>query len=288
VTAAREGRVAYFAMLADGEHPLELRCRVSDRVWRKAFADTPEQADELAHRAAAAGHDVYVGVAPRLDRVGDDQRRYAPMRVLYNDLDSARAVRARQLFEPQPTALIESGGVDGEVSKEHAYWALTAPLAPEDVPRHVMRLAHHLSADVGVHDAARVLRVPGSRHHRTGRVAHLVQFTGEVYDLQEITGDLPDAPAYTAPDQPRRGKSNDELVALFRGHYSHTDGGRHGTYRTVCGVLLRRCDRLPPDVLLELACCWAERHIADCKDRAELERNFDNLLARERARRGLT
>lgn len=277
----RAERVAFFAMLADGEHPLELRIRRSDRDWRKRWADSAEQADEIAHdETRHTGRDVYVGVAPRRG-----QRRYAPMRALYVDCDSARAVRALELFEPSPTAIVRSGGVDGDTPKKHAYWALAQPLAAEDVPRHVLRLATHLSADANAHDAARVLRVPGSRHHRTGRVARLEDLTDEVHDLAEVTGDLPDAPQWRPANGTRPTRSKSELVALFRGRYTHDDGGRHDPYRSVVGVLLRRCDALPPDVLLELAVSWAQAHTAPCKDRAELERNFDNLLERERARR---
>jgi hypothetical protein len=50
-------------------------------------------------------------------------------------------------------------------------------------------------------------------------------------------------------------------------------------------VLLKRCDQLPPDVLHELALSWAHDHLKPCRPDAELTRNFDNLLARERARR---
>jgi hypothetical protein len=56
-------------------------------------------------------------------------------------------------------------------------------------------------------------------------------------------------------------------------------------FRSVSGVLLARCaGLLPDDVLRELAVGWAEAHFHPCKPRAELRRNFDNLLARERAK----
>jgi hypothetical protein len=113
----------------------------------------------------------------------------------------------------------------------------------------------------------------------------LESFTGEAHDLEALTGDLPGAPQYKPPGEQRPTKTTSELVALFGRRYSHEDGGRHDPFRSVVGVLLRRCGALPPDVLLELAVAWAQTHTAPCKDRAELERNFDNLLERERARR---
>ena len=285
LAAARQERVAYFGMLADGEHPLELRRRVSDGTWHKDFVGNPRAADEVAHRRVLAGHDVYVGMAPRVSRHGDDQRRYAPTRVLWVDLDTARSVRKLDFFEPTPTAVVLSGGIDGDTRKRYAIWVLAEPLAAEEVKRHLLRVAHHLEADMASTDPARILRVPGSRSHKTGRVATLVSFTGEAHDLAGLTGDLPDAPSWAPPGK-RPGKTTSELVALFVGR--HPEGERHEAFRSVVGVLLRRGDRLPPDVLLELAVAWAQTHLVPCRDRAELERNFDNLLARERARRGWT
>jgi hypothetical protein len=260
--------VAFFAALWDGQHPLELRCRRRDGAWLKHWASTPEHADQVAHACAAAGPDVYVGVAPRLGRRGDQQRQYAPSCVLWADCDSARAVRKLELFEPAPTATVLSGGFDGQTPKRHAYWRLAAPLPAAEVRRHALRLAHHLEADPASTDAARVLRVPGSRHHTTGRVAALERFTGETHGLAELTGDLPDAPGWRPTGAPRAAKSTSELVALFRGRYTHDGDGRHGPYRSVVGVLLRFCDRLPPDVLLELAVAWAQAHTIACKERA--------------------
>jgi hypothetical protein len=149
-------------------------------------------------------------------------------------------------------------------------------------------VAHYLHAEIGAHDAARILRVPGSHHHTTGRVARLEYLSGERHDLDDIIGGLPDLPSYRPPGAHRPTKSTDELVALFENDYAHEDGGRHDPYRSVVGVLLSRCDAMPPDVLLELGVSWAQTHTSPCKDRRELERNFDNLFARELARRGLS
>lgn len=184
-------------MLCDGEHPIELRYRLSESEWRKRWADTPAEADELAARLTRRA-DVYVGVLPRLGRDGEDQCRYAPARVLWADCDSDRSARKLALFEPTATAVIHSGGMDGETPRRYGWWALSEPLPADDVRRHTLRIAHHLEADVASCEPARVLRVPGSRSHKTGRIATLETFTGEVHELVEITGDLDDAPTYVA------------------------------------------------------------------------------------------
>lgn len=192
----REGRRALLSLLADGEHLIELRGFCDG--WpgpRKRWARSAADADAIAASLTPQDVDVHVGMAPRLGREGDDERRYAPLRVLWADCDSERAVVKLAMFEPTPTAVVLSGGVDGATSKRHAWWALTEPLPPEQAPAHLRRLAHHLDADLASCDAARVLRLPGSRSHKTRRVAQLDAFTGETYSLDEITGELPDAPA---------------------------------------------------------------------------------------------
>lgn len=284
----REGRQALLEMLSDGRHPLELRSRTRTGAWIKDWADTPQEADEHAHRRTTAGHDVYVGLLPRLGRDGEDQRRYAPGRSLWADCDTARSSRKGLLFEPEPTAIVRSGGIDGGEPKRHLYWLVQESIAPGDVKRHALRIQHHLEGDRVSTDPARILRVPGSVNHKTGKVAVVERFTGEIHTLDTITGGLPDSPHYARPDVPTKAKSTNDLLALFAGVY-HEGGedGRHEHFRSIVGVLLSRCPRLPPDVLFELACCWAEKHTVPCRPRAELERNFDNLLARELKRRGL-
>jgi hypothetical protein len=288
VTAAdlRRERVAFFAMLVDSEHPHELRHRDRGDRWSKDFARDPERLDSIAHRRVSQGRETFVGVIPRASAKYEHQCEYRPARALWADCDTARAVAKLAMFEPDPTAIVHSGGLDGDVPRAHAYWRLDAPLPAEDVRRHTLRLAHHLEADVKSTDAAHVLRIPGSLSFSSGRVARLRRFTGETHELANLTGGLADAPTW-ADTGSTRAKSTNELVELFVGQY--TDGeGRHDHFRSIVGVLLRRCgDRLPPDVLLELAVAWAQAHTRPCKPRRELERNFDNLLARERKRRGL-
>lgn len=281
----RAERIAYLTMLSDGEHPIELRRRATTGAWFKDFCSTPGQADEVAHARITQGYDVYVGMAPRVDN-REHQREYAPCQALWADLDTERSVRMLDGFEPEPSAVVLSGGIDGAIPKRHATWGLAAPLAASEVKRHLKRLAHHLDADPNCTDVAHVLRLPGSRSYKTGRVARLDSFTGEAHTLEEITGDLADAPDWRADGQPRAAKSTGELVDLFCS--VHVEPGRHDAFRRVVGVLLARCDRMPPDVLLELAVCWAQAgHTQPCRDRRELERNFDNLLDQERRKRGL-
>jgi hypothetical protein len=287
-TADRTSCLEILSLVADGENWIELRYPTPDG-WRRAWARTPEDAAAKARDLQEKGREVFVGLLPRLGTHAPDKTTYCPSGVVWVDADSERAVRKLELFEPQPTAIVLSGGMDGRTAKAHAYWALTERLAVEHVKRAAMRLQHHLDADRNATDCGRILRLPGSVH-KSGRPAELASFTGEVHTLRSIVGDLPDAPDFSPPDSPRMAKSTDEWVNTFRGFYREQgngyDGpGRHDTFRSVAGYLLTKCGGVPPDVLLELVVPWAQAHLENCPARAELERNFDGVLEREREKR---
>ena len=52
-----------------------------------------------------------------------------------------------QAFEPTPTFIVRSGGLDGDVPKRHAWWALAEPLGRDVLEPALRRLVHHLGAD---------------------------------------------------------------------------------------------------------------------------------------------
>jgi len=302
----REERRALLSLLADGEHWIEVRARWQRELevrWLKRWARTPHQADAHAARLSACGHDVFVGLLPRVGRSGDAEREYAPSRVLWAECDLARASRKLLMFEPTPTAIVRSGGVDGGEPKRHGYWLLDRALPREDVHRHVLRLARHLEADEASLDAARVLRVPGSRSHKTGRVARLESFTGEAHALDDIVGDLPDPEperndgalrGHTPPARPipagegRHRYLKDRASGLVYGGLLDVDD--------VAAVLellfARRCEQLPPPRRDEFSSIarWAVEK-SDIAERARAREEFARWVARieineERRRNG--
>jgi hypothetical protein len=222
----RDGRRALLSLLADGEHLLELRCRLPTGKWTKRWARTAGDADEIA--ASMTRHaDVYVGMLPRLGRDGDQACRYAAGRLLWSDLDSRRANANLDAFDPGPTMTMLSGGLDGDVPRRYGFWALAEPIEPEEARRHTRRLAHCLGADMASAEPARILRVPGSRSHKTGRVARVENFTGELHELDTITGDLEDPPA----------SENRSTVEDSDGVHTFPRGTWHPAIVSLCGLL---------------------------------------------------
>src|SRR4051812_38542216 len=160
-TAARF--LAALAGPADPNELLELGCRLEDGQRMGQLFERPERLRGLATRALALGRrtDVYVGCAPRTRRHGG-RDAVARAFVLWADCDGEEAVAALERFEPAPSIVVASG----TGSNRHAYWPLSEPLPREEVERANRRLAYALGADPASADAARILRVPGTRSHK--------------------------------------------------------------------------------------------------------------------------
>ena len=255
----REGRRALFALLADGEHPLELRCRLATaRVAQALHAHPLSRPTSPRTPTPPPGQDVYVGVLPGSAAKATSSARYAPARALWADCDSAAAGRQARPVRARADRDRPLGGLDGDTLKRHAYWRLADPLPAADVRR--TRCGSRTGSPPTrprrmPADPARPRQPPSTR---PGASLRLERFTGERTRSSELTGGLPDARDTGPPTSPPKAKTAGELVDLFRGESTHEIGGRHEPYRSVVGVLLRRCDRLPPDVLLELAVAWAQ------------------------------
>ncbi len=147
---------------------IELRYKLPNarHMQREFFADT-EWAMRLAIRLGQS-HDMYVGVAPRLGRVGtkDGVRRLFG---IWGDLDvkgeHTSETRLEQLnsLSCPPSMLVWSGG------GYHPYWMLMEPArGPEELIRAekiMERIAAGLDGDA-VYDRSRILRIPGTLNHK--------------------------------------------------------------------------------------------------------------------------
>jgi hypothetical protein len=173
--------------------------------------------------------DVYVGCAVRVRRRGR-REDIAPTALLWADCDGPEAFAALLAFTPAASAIIASGGAD----RAHAYWALTSPLGVEQLERCNRRLAAALGADARCADAARVLRVPGTRNFKTRppRPVELLRSTNARFRPQDIVGALPLAPRAPTRHTPRRSESGrhpDPLLMIEPARYVHVLTGREPT-----------------------------------------------------------
>ncbi|MGA2321566.1 MAG: DNA-primase RepB domain-containing protein [Solirubrobacteraceae bacterium] len=173
--------------------------------------------------------DVYVGCAVRIRRRGR-REDIAPTALLWADCDGSEAFAALLAFTPAASAIIASGGEDCA----HAYWALTRPLGVEELERCNRRLAATLGADPRCADAARVLRIPGTRNFKelAPRPVELLQSTHARYRPEDIVGALPLAPRAPATTTPRRshsGRRPDPLLTIAPARYVQVLTGREPT-----------------------------------------------------------
>lgn len=196
--------VAHMAAIAGDApagHLLELRHALSAGGMGQRFYDVARP-DAAAMAAFVLGRDgdVYVGGCPRARREGTRdaiEHGWA----LWADCDDRASVAALEAFAVPPAIVVRSG----TDTNCHAYWPLTTPLAPGALEQANRRLAAALGADTASVDAARVLRVPGTRNfkHDPPTAVTAKTFTGERFDpaaVLEVLAPL-EQPVAPAPPQ---------------------------------------------------------------------------------------
>lgn len=119
----------------------------------------------------AMDEDVYVGVVPRARQAGGKDALIDGSHWLWAECDTETAVvRALDFRCPPPLVVRSSPG------KAHCYWPLRDRIPLALLEQANKRLAWHLGADMRATDAARILRVPGTRNHKYGE-PHRVSIT---------------------------------------------------------------------------------------------------------------
>lgn len=149
--------------------------------------------------------DVYVGAAPRARRAGTGD---AVERVwcLWVDCDTTEAVERLRAFRPLPS-IVNRSGTGGHL---HAWWPLRESILPVHAVRANRRLALALGADRAATDAARIMRAPGTLHHKhqPPTPVECVRLELDSFDVASIVRGLADDPAYLPkPTARRRGRA---------------------------------------------------------------------------------
>lgn len=145
------------------------------RVTRTYHEDAvPSILDEMA-RGEENGFNVYVSALPRhrqssgaFDRIWVDQ----------DDPSAPWPFGSSPEFEgtpwPKPTTLVKTSDADGGF-RWQGIWILSEEMNHEDAREAMKRLAAMIGADGSVHDARRVLRVPGILNAKRGMNARLME-----------------------------------------------------------------------------------------------------------------
>ncbi len=160
----------------DAAHRAEVRVLSDGRCVRRSFCTDIGEALQIAAADAGAA-DVLFGVAARGGGAGGGRDNLAYAAALWADVDAkcyrdkATALDAIRRTPPLASAVVDSG------SGYHAYWALDAPCsladpAGVDAVEGIMRGLQQALRQPGgraldaCHDAAHLLRVPGTLNHK--------------------------------------------------------------------------------------------------------------------------
>jgi hypothetical protein len=136
----------------------------STKRWG-TLADLPAIVPWLAARNAAGKH-AYFGGNPRKDKGGSKEEDVTLARCLWADFDGGiepaeAAARIVAAGLPAPTASLASGaGI-------HTWWRLTEPMADlAEWTRRTKALIAAVGSDKTIHDAPRIMRLPGFVNHK--------------------------------------------------------------------------------------------------------------------------
>jgi hypothetical protein len=158
--------------------------------------------------------ETWVGMAPRQPylspRTGRQFGGSAAVErawILSADCDTDAALERLAKFTPSPTFVVASGSLtNGGERKVHAHWVLREPIGRKHFVTAKKRLVKALSSDPKITDAARVMRLPGTINHKTGKPVELIEQNPKaVYVTAQVLASTPevrDAPS--APTGARR------------------------------------------------------------------------------------
>jgi hypothetical protein len=135
--------------------------------------------------------DVLFSVAPRTRREGT-REAVGAVPAVWVDVDDAPAAAALRAFDHPPSFVIASG-TPGNL---HAYWLLEESVEPAVAEELNAAFANVLGGDAAATDAARLLRLPGTRNHKSfpSNEVKLVEFTERRYGVETLRRALPGVP----------------------------------------------------------------------------------------------
>ena len=199
------------------------------------------------------GRNIYFGVNPR---VGQSMKDIAAFRCLFLDLDDHNANGDKSVLTgsmatdylgevrgdtnlPHPTAVVNSGnGI-------HFYWRVNWEMDRAEWSIMQKRLIASFSryADPAIHDAPRIMRLPGFTNHRGGAASTLDHFQLSCYGPQTFAGvpNLKDnAPK---PDSTRKPGTGKDASSFSRAaaYFSHREGTNHGNRSNECYKIAAAC-----------------------------------------------
>ena len=220
---------------------IELRCLSEGKRPIIRFG-TYEELRKLAPKIAVwnkDGYDIYFGANPR---AGKSTKKVSKFNALFVDLDKISVDDAESQLKsaiqkyllPDATLCVMSGG------GVHFYWKLKESLknAKEWTILQKRLIKCFPNADKCIHDAPRIMRLPGFVNHKNGKTAEMIWNKQISYDLQEFE-DIPSIES-VEPPQPQNTQQlcdsengNDNYARAIK-YFSMRDGVGKGERNNAC------------------------------------------------------
>ena len=144
----------------DADDIIEIRTLGAMRVQKwTTLKNAPDLIADLTKLGGKT--DMYFGANPRANKTGGTAKDVNMARCLYADFDGGTTIeqakmRIEESLIPEPTAIVATGG------GVHAWWRLSEPLTNMDIHSAYQKaLAARLGSDKCIHDAPRLMRLPG-------------------------------------------------------------------------------------------------------------------------------
>jgi RepB DNA-primase from phage plasmid len=152
----------------------------------------------LARRHRQAGEEVFCTPLTRREPRAGKAGEILPARCAWVDIDEPANVDRLRAFAPRPHLVVYSGS-----GGAHAFWRLGPPLEPQQLEATNRKLAHHVGADLGSTDRARIMRLPG-HNHKAGRPCRIVfcDLASRAVDGEQLVAGLEDPAPPTRPPSP--------------------------------------------------------------------------------------
>lgn len=243
-----------YTTLAKGEF---IELRALGRAAKREYFPSVEAAARRAGELAKAS-DVYFGVATR-DGRGGKKGNVARIFCAWADLDAkddiASPEERLEVSPVEPSAVVKSG------KGLHCYWFFDAPVASKEIAR-VETLNKAIAAGLGgdaVHDASRILRVPGTVNLKYGKPLPVTLMSinpRRRYSIEELEDafDVEPAEAFTTTTEHTFPDTDSKLPCRKAIWQGVTEGSRNNACFQLA-VDLRR-DGIPLGTALDLLQKW--------------------------------
>jgi hypothetical protein len=213
-----------------------------------------------------SNQDIYFGVATR-DGGGGTKDNIISIPAIwcdcdYKDIDRKALWKEIQAFPFYPSLIVKSGG------GTHLYWQLNEPATKDDIPKIEdanLRMAARLHGDMNACDAARILRVPGTKNHKykPARTVEVTQMNRFYYSADDFLDLLPEVKPSKSAGRSGNGNPEGWLVEALCGVQQH-DPGRNATGAKIAGYYI---DRLPYRDVLTILLAYGRQCSPSLDDR---------------------